>query len=141
MDLASGLVCERVLQHCCRQSPGQGCTLAGGSPLAPGQPGGEGVHAGLPLLAAPGAQLGQAASAGRLVAGDQSQLSIESAWTNQVPVSPVDTLPAPRRARAGHQVRALGLAAAAQPRPLVQRVDVEPGQEVDMVTRVDTRRT
>ena len=102
-----------------------------GSPLPPGQPGGEGVHAGLPLLAAPRAQLGQAASAGRLVAGDQSQLSIESALTNQVAVSPVDTLPAPRRARAGHQVRALGLAAAAQPRPLVQRVDVEPGQEVD----------
>ena len=100
-----------------------------GSPLPPGQPGGEGVHAGLPLLAAPRAQLGQAASAGRLVAGDQSQLSIESALTNQVAVSPVDTLPAPRRARAGHQVRALGLAAAAQPRPLVQRVDVEPGQE------------
>ena len=28
MDLASGLVCERVLQHCCRQYPGQGGTLA-----------------------------------------------------------------------------------------------------------------
>ena len=123
-----------------------GALVHTGSPLPPGQPGGEGVHAGLPLLAAPRAQLGQAASAGRLVAGDQSQLSIESALTNQVAVSPVDTLPAPRRARAGHQVRALGLAAAAQPRPLVQRVDVEPGQEVDsghvdMVTRMDTRWT
>ena len=28
MDLASGLVWERVLQHCCCQNPGQGCTLA-----------------------------------------------------------------------------------------------------------------